>query len=101
MQTVRVLFFLGFFSVLTGCALWPFGAGRPDLIEAEPQQVADCEQVGALSETLDADRIITSRARRQMMARLERRAQALGATHLVWVYRTHQTAAARVFRCDE
>ena len=88
-------------SALIACGHWPFASDRATLVEAEIQQVGECGQVGTLSETLDTDRIITPLARREMFAEIERRAQALGATHLVWVYRTDQAAAARVFRCPQ
>ena len=86
---------------VAACGHWPFGASRSTLVDAELQQVAACEQVGALSETLDSGKIITPLARREMIERLETRARGLGGTHLVWVYRTDQTAAARVFRCGD
>lgn len=88
---------LGF--ALMACGHWPFSSNGAALVDAEIQQVAACGQVGALSETLDTDRIITPLARREMFEQVERRAQALGGTHLVWIYRTDQAAAARVFRC--
>jgi len=91
----------GLLTSLMACGLWPFGKSQADLIEAELQQVAACEQVGALSETLDTGNIVTPLARRKMIGRIKTRAQVLGATHLVWVYRTEQTAAARVYRCAE
>jgi hypothetical protein len=92
---------LGLGILPMACGHWPFGSDGADLVEAELRQVAGCEQVGALSETLDTDRIITPLARRQMFEQITQRAQALGGTHLVWVYRTDQTAAARVFRCTQ
>lgn len=92
---------VGIMTLLTGCGHWPFGSSQSELVEAELQQMAACEQVGALSETIDTGKIITPLARRDMYERLEARAQSLGGTHLVWVYRTDQTAAARVFRCTE
>ena len=87
--------------LLAGCGHWPFGEAPPELLEAEPSQVAECQQVGALSETADAGRIAAHRARREMLDLIETRAQSLGATHLVWVYRTDQAMAARAFRCEE
>jgi hypothetical protein len=95
---------LSIFAMLTlflACSHWPADLFQAELAEAEIQQVAGCEQVGALSETLDTGRIITPQARREMVARLKTRARALGATHMVWVYRTDQTAAARAFRCTD
>jgi hypothetical protein len=89
----------GLLTTAMACGHWPSDTSQPELVEAEFQQVASCQQVGALSETLDTGKIITSLARRKMINRLKTRAQALGATHLVWVYRTDQTAAARAYRC--
>jgi hypothetical protein len=86
---------------LMACGHWPFTSDGAALVETEIQQVAACGQVGALSETLDTDRIVTPLARREMFEEIERRAQALGATHLVWIYRTDQAAAARAFRCPQ
>lgn len=83
--------------LLTACGTLPFGLPKV----AEPQQVAGCEQVGTLSETLDTGKIITALARREMVGRLESRATALGGTHIVWVYRTDEAVGARVFRCEE
>lgn len=91
----------GLLTMPIACSHWPLGTSRPELIEAEYQQVASCQQVGALSETLDTGKIITSLARRKMINRLKTRAHALGATHLVWVYRTDQTAAVRAYRCPQ
>lgn len=91
----------GMLTLLTACGHWPFGSSQPELVAAELRQVVGCEQVGALSETIDSGKIITPLARLRMVERLEARAQALGGTHLVWVYRTDQTAAARVFRCPK
>ena len=91
----------GMLTVLTACGHWLSGSSQPALVEAEFRQVAGCEQVGTPSETIDSGTIITALARRQMFERLEARARALEGTHLVWVYRTDQTAAARVFRCTE
>lgn len=87
----------GILVLLAACGSLPFGLPKV----AEPQQVAGCQQVGALSETLDTGKIITALARREMVRRLESRAKALGGTHIVWVYRTDQAVGARVFRCDE
>ncbi len=92
---------LGLLLMLTACGHWPFADPQPALVEAEWQQVAECQQVGTLSETVDTARIVTPLARREMVERLYARAQSLGATHLVWVYRTDQTAAVRAYRCDE
>ena len=88
-------------AMLTGCGHWPFGEDRAELVEAELRQVEGCEQLGSLSEILNTDKIITPRARRQMDKRVEARAKALGGTHLVWVYRTDQAVAARVFGCSD
>ncbi|MEJ2638332.1 MAG: hypothetical protein P8010_02035 [Desulfosarcinaceae bacterium] len=96
-----IVFTFGVLTLPLACGHWPLDVFQADLIEAEIQQVAACEQVGALSESLDTGRIITPLARREMVAHLKERALALGATHLVWVYRTDQTAAARAFRCAE
>jgi hypothetical protein len=96
-----IVLIFGLLTMPMACGHRPFGTSQADLIEAEFQQVAACEQVGALSETLDTGKIITQLARRKMVARLKARAQALDATHLVWVYRTDLTAAARAFRCSE
>jgi hypothetical protein len=102
MHRVRwALLIAGMLALLTACGSWPFGSSQLELVEAEIQQVDGCEQVGALSETIDTGKIITPLARRRMVERLEARAQGLGGTHLVWVYRTDQTAAARVFRCPQ
>jgi hypothetical protein len=96
-----ILLILGLLSLTLACSHWPADPYHGELAEVEIQQVAACQQVGALSETLDTGRIITPLARREMVARLKSRAQTLGATHLVWVYHTDQTAAARAFRCAE
>jgi hypothetical protein len=88
-------------TLFLACGHWPAHVFQAEPAEVEIQQVAGCEQVGALSETLDTGKIITPLARREMVARLKTRARALGATHLVWVYHTDQTAAARAFRCGD
>jgi hypothetical protein len=100
-RIIWIILAFGWLSLPLACGHWPVSAFQGKLAEVEIQQVAACQQVGALSETLDTGRIITPLARREMVARLNSRAQALGATHLVWVYRTDQTAAARAFRCAE
>jgi hypothetical protein len=96
-----IVLLFGLLSMPLACSHWPFSAFQAELIEAENQQVAGCEQVGTLSETVDSGRIITPLARREMVGRLKARATALGATHLVWEYRTDQTAAARAYLCAE
>ena len=64
------------------------------ILETEQQLVAGCT-----SETADAGNPFAFYAERRMWVNLKQRAAQLGATHIVWLHKTSQSAAAEAFRC--
>lgn len=87
--------------LMVGCShvAQPFKDSHPELIETQPQLVSGCDMLGMIAETADADQISSCLARRQMLNRVKARAVELGATHLVWLHQTNESAAAKAFRC--
>jgi hypothetical protein len=67
--------------------------------ETQRQLLAGCTSLGVLSETTDAGNPFTFYAERRMLVTVKQRAARLGATHIVWLHKTSQSAAAEAFRC--
>ncbi|MFZ1983522.1 MAG: hypothetical protein WAU91_03860 [Desulfatitalea sp.] len=86
-------------ALLTGCTHFkdPF----PQLIETQAQLVAGCDLLAVIAETADADRISAYLARREMVKRVKARAVQLGATHIVWLHSTNESATAQAYRCEK
>jgi hypothetical protein len=73
----------------------------PQLRETQPQLVAGCALLGTVAETADADRISATLAQRAMVDKVKERSVALGATHIVWLHQTRNSAAAQAYQCAE
>jgi hypothetical protein len=88
--------------LLTGCSHIdaPFKDPFPQLIETQPQLVAGCDMLAMISETANADQLSAYLARRGMVKRVKARAVELGATHIVWLHNTNESAAAQAYRCE-
>jgi len=71
----------------------------PELIETQPQLVQQCRMLGVIAETADADKIIQFRAAQEMVRNVRARAAQLGATHIVWLHKTGDSAAAQAYWC--
>jgi hypothetical protein len=89
--------------VLTGlavsaCSQW-FGEPYPNLIETEKNLVSACVMVGAIAETADAGSLFAFVAKKNMILRVRERAGMLGATHIVWLHQTANSATAEAYRC--
>lgn len=82
---------------LAGCA--QFRNVYPQLTETQAPLVADCQRLGVIAETANADHLSSYMARRSMENRVRERAVQLGATHIVWLHRTDTSATAQAFRC--
>ena len=93
-------------TVMAACALLLFvGCAnqwlrQPEIIEAQQEQVTGCEQVGTMNELADPGKIIRSLDRYRMEKKIRTQALELGATHIVWHYRSAEAAAATAFRCS-
>jgi hypothetical protein len=87
--------------LIGGCSYFkdPFKDPYPQLSEVQAQQVADCDMLGMVAETADADTLFPYFARREMVQRVKARASQLGATHIVWLHQTNESAAAQTYRC--
>jgi len=83
---------------LSGCA--QFRNVYPQLNETQASLVADCQRLGVIVETANADHLSVYMARRSMENRVRERAVQLGATHIVWLHRTDTSATAQAFRCE-
>ena len=86
------------FMLIMGCA-YVKPKNSAHILETERSLVAGCRSVGVLSETSDAGNPFTFYTTRRMLAKIRKRAAVLGATHIVWLHRTSQSAAAEAFYC--
>ncbi|MCJ8499694.1 hypothetical protein [Desulfatitalea alkaliphila] len=99
MRTRERLTFLLFIIALllpAGCAAVR-GTG---LVDSSPAMVAECRFLGMVTETADAGQVSVFWARRSMLRAVTNRAAQLGATHLVWLHRTDNSAAAQAYHCS-
>jgi hypothetical protein len=87
--------------LLTGCSHIeePFKDPFPQLTETQSQLVAGCDMLAVITETANADSLSVYLARREMVKRVKARAVQLGATHIVWLHNTNDSAAAQAYRC--
>lgn len=85
--------------MLSGCAVHTMA--YPGLREVQPQVVDHCERMGSISEMTDTSHIFPIVAVQQMQDRIRAKAAELGATHIVWEYRTDEAAAATAYRCAD
>lgn len=72
----------------------------PDLIETQDCLVSGCTMLGMVTETADAGWISAHAARYRMLGKIRARAGQLGATHIVWLHKTDDSAAAKAYRCE-
>jgi len=77
----------------------PFKDPYSQLTETQPQLVAGCDMLAMIAETADAERLFPYFARKEMIKRVKARAAQLGATHMVWLHQTNESAAAQAYRC--
>jgi hypothetical protein len=88
--------------VFMGCAyVEALSDPYPDLVETQAPLIAGCEMLGLVSESADADQILSAAARRDMLIQVKARAVQLGATHIVWLHKTDVSAAAEAYRCQQ
>ena len=87
--------------LINGCSYFkdPIKDPYSQLSEAQAQEVAGCDTLGLVAETADADKLSPYLARREMVRRVKARASQLGATHIVWLHQTNESAAAQTYRC--
>ena len=87
--------------LVSGCSYFtdPFKDPYSQLSEVQAQQVLACDMLGMVAETADADKLFPYLARREMVRRVKARASQLGATHIVWMHQTNESAAAQSYRC--
>jgi len=88
--------------LVSGCSYFsdPLKDPYSQLNEVQAQQVVACDMLGLVAETADADKLFPSLARRAMVRRVKARASQLGATHMVWMHQTNESAAAKAYRCN-
>ena len=99
MKSIFVIVVLSAMVSLAGCA--QFQNTYPQLIESQAPLVENCQRLGVIAETANADHLSVYMARRSMENRVRGRAVQLGATHIVWLHRTETSATAQAFRCPE
>jgi hypothetical protein len=89
--------------LFTGCTHLekPFKAPYAQLTETQPQLVAGCDMLSMVAETANAERLFPYFARKEMIKRVKARAVELGATHIVWLHQTNESAAAEAYRCKQ
>ncbi len=97
MKSISPLVFIALF--ISGCAYFQGDYDR--LKETEGQLVERCHLLGVISETADADRILSHPAKYEMIGKVKKRALELGATHIVWLHKTSDSAAAQAYQCPE
>ena len=86
--------------LINGCSYFKDSPSQSSqLSEVQAQQVVGCDMLGLVSETADADKLSVYLARREMVQRVKARASQLGATHIVWLHQTNESAAAQTYRC--
>jgi hypothetical protein len=87
--------------LIVGCAHIsdPLKDPYSQLHEVQAQQVVACDMLAVVAETADADKLFPYFARREMVRRVKARASQLGATHIVWLHQTNDSAAAQAYRC--
>jgi hypothetical protein len=96
MGTLAMLLLISF---ITACGVEKLLYPLPDLIEAEPDAVVACRQLGAITEMAEPDRIGQWWEARRIKKRVMQRALAMGATHIVWDVETPQMAGAIAYHC--
>lgn len=84
---------------LTGCA--QFENVYPELVETQAPLVESCRRLGMISETANAEHLSAFMARREMENQARERAFQMGATHIVWLHRTANSAALQAYWCEE
>ncbi len=89
--------------LIGGCSYFKDPVKDPysQLSEVQAQLVVDCDMLGLVAETADADKLFPYFARREMVRRVKARANQLGATHIVWLHKTNESAAAQTYRCKQ
>lgn len=83
---------------LAGCAA--FSVYSHNIVETQSQNVQGCERLGVVSEIADPGKIISMLDRKQMVDRVKVRSAEIGATHIVWEYRTNDAVSATAYRCQ-
>lgn len=97
MKCILAFAMLAAMLCVTGCA--QFQNVYPELVETQATLVENCQRLGMISETANADHLSAYMARRAMENRVRERAFQMGATHVVWLHSTETSAALQAYRC--
>jgi hypothetical protein len=94
---MKYLLVVSVFVLLAGCASQAHRT--TGLIETQDSLMSGCTRLGMVTETSNAGWISTNWARELMVKKVKERAEQLGATHIVWLHQTDDSAAAEAYRC--
>jgi hypothetical protein len=72
----------------------------PAVKVAEEPMVEGCAHIATLTETTDPGRVLDNYRPTEHQAEILRRAENLGATHVVWLHDYRIGSAANAYRCD-
>ncbi len=71
------------------------------LVETDERTVQSCRNLGSVSRSADMQRLFLYYRERQNIQEIKRQAAQLGATHIVWLYRYKNSAAANAYACRD
>ena len=69
------------------------------LIETDERMVQTCRNLGSVSRSADMSKLFGYHLTRRNIQAVKRQAAQLGATHIVWLYRYKNSAAAQAYSC--
>ena len=99
MVAIMKFAFIAILSMLLAGCVYMDQRKLAHIQETDRRMVAGCASLGVLSETTDAGNPFTFYAEQRMLVNIKQRAAQLGATHIVWLHKTSQSASAEAFRC--
>ena len=71
------------------------------LVETDERMVQACRNLGSVSRSADMDKLFAVHLTNRNIQTVKRQAAQLGATHIVWLYRYKNSAAAQAYSCRD
>jgi hypothetical protein len=71
------------------------------LVETDERMVQTCRKLGSVSRSADIQKMFGYQLERRNIQAIKRQAAQLGATHIVWLYRYKNSAAALAYSCRD
>lgn len=71
------------------------------LVETDERMVQSCRNLGSVSRSADMQSLFLYHREKKNIQEIKRQAAQLGATHIVWLYRYKNSAAANAYSCRD